>query len=67
VSAEEPPPLCDACTTARDQPYMTPGHLVHPLDGEPMLFDVRSEAVCPTCGSRWRRTLNVVTLVEGAE
>jgi uncharacterized Zn-finger protein len=29
-----------------------------------MLFDVRGEAVCSTCGARYRRTLNVIALVE---
>jgi hypothetical protein len=29
-----------------------------------MLFDVRSEAFCPDCGARYRRTLNVIALVE---
>jgi hypothetical protein len=33
-------------------------------DPELMLFDVRSEAICPTCGVRWRRTLNVAKLIE---
>ena len=26
--------------------------------------DVRGEAVCPTCGARYRRTLNVITLIQ---
>ena len=36
----------------------TPMHLVDPVTSEHMLFDVRSEAVCPD----W--VLNVVTLIE---
>ena len=33
--------------------------------GDAMLFDVRGEAVCPTCGARYhRRTLNVIALVQ---
>lgn len=48
----------------RDQPSMTPMYLVHPTTGDHMLFDVRCEAVCPDCGARWRRVLNVITLVE---
>ena len=32
--------------------------------GDVMLFDVRGEAVCPTCGARWCRVLNLVQLVE---
>ena len=47
----------------RDQPIMKPRHLVHPVTGDLMLFDVRSEAVCPTCGARYRRTLNVIALI----
>jgi uncharacterized Zn-finger protein len=43
---------------------MTPRHLVHPVTGDAMLFDVRGEAVCPTCGARYRRTLNVIALVQ---
>jgi hypothetical protein len=31
---------------------------------ETLLFDVRGEAVCPTCGARYRRTLNVVATVD---
>jgi uncharacterized Zn-finger protein len=52
------------CIIVRDQPIMAPTHLVHSIDGEPMLFDVRGEAVCPDCGVRYRRTLNVIALVE---
>jgi hypothetical protein len=49
-------------------------HLVHPVTSEHnpvtsehMLFDVRSEAVCPDCGTLWRRVLNVVKLVEAGK
>jgi uncharacterized Zn-finger protein len=42
---------------------MKPRLLVHPVTGDFMLFDVRGEAVCPTCGARYRRTLNVFALV----
>ena len=52
------------CVSARDDPLRNPMHLVHPVTSEHMLFDVRSEAVCPDCGMRWRRVLNVVKLVE---
>jgi len=38
---------------------MRPTYLAHPVTGEAMLFDVPSEAVCPDCGARYRRTLNV--------
>jgi predicted nucleic acid-binding Zn ribbon protein len=31
-----------------------------------MLFDVCGEAVCPTCGARYRRTLNVIALVDAS-
>jgi uncharacterized Zn-finger protein len=42
---------------------MKPVHLVHPVTGDLMLFDVRGEAVCPTCGARYRRTLNMIMLL----
>ena len=58
------PTLCRACVIVREQPSMTPRHLVHPVTGDAMLFDVRGEAVCPTCGARYRRTLNVIALVQ---
>jgi uncharacterized Zn-finger protein len=61
---KHPPPLYRACVIVRDQPIMKPRHLVHPVTGDLMLFDVRSEAVCPTCGARYRRTLNVIALVQ---
>jgi uncharacterized Zn-finger protein len=61
---KKPPTLCRLCVIMRDQPIMAPTHLVHPIDGEPMLFDVRGEAVCPDCGARYRRTLNVIALLE---
>jgi hypothetical protein len=61
---KQPSTLCRACVIVRDQPAMAPRHLVHPVTGDVMLFDVRGEAVCPTCGARYRRTLNVIALVE---
>jgi hypothetical protein len=60
---QKPPSLCAVCVIVRDQPLMTPTHLVHPVSGDAILFDVRSEAVFPTCGARYRRTLNVIALV----
>jgi uncharacterized Zn-finger protein len=60
---KKPAALCRICVIVRDQPSMKPTHLVHPVTGDAMLFDVRGEAVCPTCGARYRRTLNVVTLI----
>jgi hypothetical protein len=60
---KQPPTLCRACVIVRDQPLMQPRHLIRPVTGDAMLFDVRGEAVCPTCGARYRRTLNVVALV----
>ena len=59
----KPPMLCRMCVIVRDQPIMKPTHLVHPVTGDLMLFDVRGEAICPTCRARWRRVLNVVTLI----
>ncbi len=47
----------------RDDPlFNRPTHLVHPVTGDRMLFDVRSIAVCPDCGARWRRVLNRVEI-----
>jgi hypothetical protein len=43
---------------------MKPMRLVHPLTSDLMLFDVRGEAVCPDCGVRWRRVLDLVELLE---
>jgi hypothetical protein len=37
---------------------------VHPTTGDAMLFDVRGEAICPTCGARYRRTLDLIALLE---
>jgi hypothetical protein len=61
---KKPPTLCRLCVIVRDQPSMKPVHLVHPVTGDVMLFDVRGEAFCPTCGARYRRTLNVIALLE---
>ena len=59
------PALCKLCLTARDDRlFRNPTHLVHPLTRELMVFDACTEAICPTCGARWRRVLNVVQLVE---
>lgn len=60
-------PICDACAYVRDHPIRFPTHLVHPEHGKPLVFDVRSEAVCPDCGTRWRRSNrdNSVVIVEG--
>jgi hypothetical protein len=47
--------LCVTCTRTRDDPYaIVPMHVVHPEHGTPRVFDVRSEAVCLTCNTRWR-------------
>jgi hypothetical protein len=61
---KNPATLCRLCVIMRDQASMTPTHLVHPVTGDAMLFDVRSEAICPTCGARYRRTLNVIALLK---
>jgi hypothetical protein len=52
---KKPPTLCRLCVIVRDQPSMKPVHLVHPVTGDLMLFDGRGEAVCPTCGARYRK------------
>jgi hypothetical protein len=61
---KQPPALCRARVIVCDQPTMKPRHLVHPVTGDLMLFAVRGEAVCSTGGARYRRTLNVIALVE---
>lgn len=49
--------VCDPCLVARDHPFFRfPLHLVHPEHGKRMVFDVRGEAVCPECRTRWRAT-----------
>ncbi len=37
---------------------------MHPTTGDAMLLDVRGEAICPTCGARYRRTLDLIALLE---
>jgi hypothetical protein len=47
--------LCAPCSlAANDRYYRFPIHLVHPEHGKRMVFDVRSEAVCPECRTHWR-------------
>lgn len=56
--------LCLLCIKAREDPLIhVPRHLVHPITHEVGLFDVRSEAICVICNSRWRRERNVITLL----
>jgi len=55
--------LCRVCIIVRKKRIMKPRHLVRPVTGDATLFDVRGEAVCPDCGARWRRMLNVVQLL----
>jgi hypothetical protein len=65
AKATKPLTLCALCVFARDDPlFKHPTHLVHPVTAELMLFDVRSQAICPTCGARYRRTMNVIALVD---
>jgi hypothetical protein len=52
------------CIIAVEQPIMKHTHLIHPVTGDRILFDVRGEAVCPMCRARWRRVMNVVKLAE---
>ena len=48
-------PPCQARSSVRDHEHLiVPTHVVHPEHGKRMTFDVRGEAVCPTCGTRWR-------------
>ena len=57
--------LCALCLLARDDPpFKNPMPLAHPVTGDAMLFDVRGEAVCSNCGARYRRVLNIITLIE---
>ncbi len=49
------PKLCVTCIRTRDDPvFRFPMHVVHPEHGKPLVFDVRGEAICPDCGTRWR-------------
>jgi hypothetical protein len=51
--------ICAECVAVRDAPIrMAPIHIVHPERRTPRVFDVRCEAVCPTCGTRWRRGID---------
>lgn len=57
--------LCVLCIKARDdKTFGNPLHLVHPVDMTVGLFDVRGEAICPICRSRWRRLTNEAVLLE---
>jgi hypothetical protein len=65
IREQKQPTLCALCMTAHtDKLFRNPWHLVHLESGELMPFDIRSEAVCPDCGARYRRTLNVIALLE---
>jgi hypothetical protein len=65
AKTKTPRTLCSLCLVARDDPiFRYPTHLVHPITGDRMLFDVRGEGACAICRARWRRVLNVVTLVD---
>ena len=55
------PPCQDALTGA---PLRVPRHLVQPLTGEPQLYDTHCGAVCPACGTTWRRWRNKYEVVE---
>ena len=47
--------LCVACIRTRDVLHFKfPAHVIHPVHGKPRVFDVRMEAVCPHCNTRWR-------------
>lgn len=57
--------LCVDCREIRDNPNFThPAHLVHPMTHKLGLFDINGVAVCPKCGTKWRRDMNRVELVE---
>lgn len=48
--------LCRICRAVNESPIrLSPGHLVHPEHGKPMVYDVRSRAKCPDCGTLWYR------------
>ena len=55
--------LCVFCVDARDDKSLNPVHVIHPVNGLPMHFDDRGEAVCPICQAKWRRKRNVMSLV----
>jgi hypothetical protein len=60
--------LCAPCSRAANDPYYRFAiHLVHPEHGKRMVFDVRGEAVCPDCHTRWRATRrNTAEIVNSA-
>ena len=56
--------LCPACDRAAHDPaFRNPTHLTHREHGAAMVFDIYGEAVCPTCGARWRRERNDAVLL----
>lgn len=56
--------LCGLCRSARDDRMAhAPGHVVHPVPGEPRLYDVNGLAKCPDCGAVWLRRRNESVLV----
>ena len=43
------------CIRTRDDPHRRfRAHVIHREHGKPLTFDMRREAICPTCGTRWR-------------
>jgi hypothetical protein len=55
--------LCKDCADAQE-PLKTPTHLVHPEHGAPMVFDIFSIAVCPSCSAIWFRDRKCAVLME---
>ena len=57
--------LCIDCDRAANDPNSrNPAHLTHPDHGAPAAFIYWGEAICPTCGARWRRSRNHAVLME---
>jgi hypothetical protein len=49
--------FCSPCRAIATAPIsLAATHLVHPEHRRPGVFDIRLEAICPDCGTRWRRT-----------
>ena len=56
--------LCADCDRAvRDAKFRNTIHLTHPKRRAPMVFNTWGEAICPSCGARWRRAHNDAVLV----
>ncbi len=53
--------LCAVCSNVSEDSRRQSLHVVHPVTEELLQFNVRGEAVCPTCRALWRRQARGVT------